>query len=258
MFRCRPGGRHRSARYSLAALVLSMVLLPALASALPDDREQPIHIAADKAVRDEKQGFTVYSGDVQMNQGSMHIQADKITIYHAEEEADKIVAEGRPAKMRQRPDLEKGPVHARARTIEYYQSEQIVHLQTDARIEQDGATVAGDSIDYFITQQLVKADSDQARAGNRVQVVIPPAAQQSLGLAPGGEPAAAEQATAPDKAEQAAAAAAEPAPDPQEPATAAPDTAALPAQPTTAAPDANQPEDAPETEENASVAADSQ
>lgn len=205
MSKCRPEGRSRSPRNHLAALSLLLLLVPGLASSLPDDRDQPIHIAADKAVRDEKQGFTVYSGDVQMNQGSMHIEADKLTIFHIEEEADKIVAEGSPAKLRQRPDLEKGPVHARANIIEYYKQAQKVHLKTDARIEQDGAIVAGDSIDYFIAEQLVKADSDQAREGNRVQVVIPPSAQQNLGIAPQENPAQAQQpeADAPATAEQA-------------------------------------------------------
>lgn len=172
------------------AVLLSLALLyPALVRALPNDQEQPIHISADKAVRDEKQGFTVYTGDVQMNQGSMYIEADELTIYHINEEADKIVAVGKPAKMRQRPDAEKGPVHARASRIEYFRDEERVHLQTDARIEQDGSIVAGDSIDYFIADQLVKADSDEAREGNRVQVVIPPSVQQDIGISIPTKPA---------------------------------------------------------------------
>jgi lipopolysaccharide export system protein LptA len=171
--------------FALAAL---LILGATGGQALPDDRSQPIHISADKALRDEKQGVTIYSGNVQMNQGSMHIEADTLTIYHIEAEADKIVAKGRPAKMRQRPDLEKGPVHARALVIEYYQREEKVHLQDEARIEQDGAIVTGDSIDYFIAQELVKADSDGAREGNRVQVVIPPSVQQDLNLAPDTPP----------------------------------------------------------------------
>jgi len=126
----------------------------------------------------------VYSGNVQMNQGSMHIEADTLTIYHIEAEADKIVAEGTPAKMRQRPDMEKGPVHARALVIEYYQREEKVHLRTQARVEQDGAIVAGDSIDYFIAEELVKADSSGAEEGNRVQVVIPPSASQEANVPP--------------------------------------------------------------------------
>jgi lipopolysaccharide export system protein LptA len=181
----------RTPRYfvHLLAGLLSISLASNWCLALPDDREQPIHISADKALRDEKQGVTIYSGNVQMNQGSMHIEADRLTIYHIEAEADKIVARGRPAKMRQRPDLKKGPVHARALLIEYFQREQKVHLQDEARIEQDGAIVTGDSIDYFIAQELVKADSDGAGEGNRVQVVIPPSVQQDMNLAPRKAPA---------------------------------------------------------------------
>ena len=81
--------------------------------------------------------------------------------------------------------------------IEYYQREQKVHLREEARIEQDGAIVTGDSIDYFIAQELVKADSDDAREGNRVQVVIPPSMQQDLNLAPENQAPAAD----PDEAE---------------------------------------------------------
>jgi len=158
-------------------LLLLLILTTGLVQALPDDRDQPIHISADKALRDEKQGFTVYSGNVQMAQGSMRLEADKLTIYHVIDEVDKVVAEGRPAKMQQQPELDKGVVYAHASVIEFFKSEDRVHLQTNARIEQDGAVVSGDSIDYLITEQLVKADSDQTVEGNRVNVVIPPSSQ---------------------------------------------------------------------------------
>jgi lipopolysaccharide export system protein LptA len=159
------------------ALLLLLIFMTSLVQALPDDRDQPIHISADKALRDEKQGFTIYSGNVQMEQGSMRLEADKLTIYHATDEVDKIVAEGRPAKMQQQPELDKAVIHAHAGVIEFFRNEDRVHLQTNARIEQDGAVVSGDSIDYFIEEQLVKADSDLAVEGNRVNVVIPPNVQ---------------------------------------------------------------------------------
>jgi len=155
----------------LLALLFSTI--SATSVALPDDREQPIRITADQALRDEKQGFTEYTGNVRMDQGSMHIEADKITIYHVNEDADKIVAEGAPAHMQQRPEIDKGLMHARANIIEYYKAEDRVHLRDNAQVEQDGSTVAGDTIDYFITEQLVRADSNQAETSSRVEVVIP-------------------------------------------------------------------------------------
>jgi lipopolysaccharide export system protein LptA len=177
MFKRRPEGRTRRLASWLqpvfAVSVLSC-LIPAGAVALPDDRDQPIHITADTAIRDEKQGFTVYRGNVHMIQGSLDIVADTLTIYHENAQADKIVAEGKPAKMQQQPAVDEPLVKARAEIIEYYKIEDKVHLKINAHITQDGSSVTGDSIDYFITEQLVKADSQQAPDGKRVQVVIEP------------------------------------------------------------------------------------
>jgi len=178
MFNHCPEGRARRclkwwAPISIVTLVAC--LLPAgIASALPDDRDQPIHITADTAIRDEKQGFTVYSGNVHMIQGSLDIVADTITIFHETAQADKIVAEGKPAKMQQKPAVDEPLVRARAEIIEYFKIEDRVHLKINAHITQDGASVTGDSIDYYIADQLVKAASEEAPDGQRVQVVIPP------------------------------------------------------------------------------------
>jgi lipopolysaccharide export system protein LptA len=177
MLEPRPEGRIRRCESWLRAVCIATVLsclFPAGVLALPDDRDQPIHITADTAIRDEKQGFTVYSGNVHMIQGSLDIVADTLTIYHEKAQADKIVAEGKPAKMQQRPAVDEPLVKARAEIIEYYKIEDKVHLKINAHITQDGSSVTGDSIDYFITEQLVKADSQQAPDGKRVQVVIEP------------------------------------------------------------------------------------
>ena len=161
-----------------AILAAAILATAAPGHTLPEDRDQPIHITADRALRDEKNGVTVYSGNVQMRQGSMEVEADELTIYHTTAEADKIVAVGTPARMRQQPEPDEGLVHAEAGVISYFRNEDRVHLQTDASIEQDGAIVTGDSIDYLILEQLVKAESDQSLEGNKVVVVIPPSMQQ--------------------------------------------------------------------------------
>jgi lipopolysaccharide export system protein LptA len=156
-----------------SAAALFLLFTAGMSAALPEDRDQPIHITADQALRDEKQGFTLYEGNVKMSQGSLQIEADELTIYHVAEGPEKIVARGHPARLQQIPDPAKGPVQAHAEIIEYFKNEDRVLLTTDARIEQDGSIVAGDSIDYFISEQRVRANSDQAREDSRVQVVIP-------------------------------------------------------------------------------------
>ena len=158
-------------------LVLLASLQTVVTHALPDDGDQPIRLTADKALRDEKNGVTIYTGNVEMKQGSLELEADQLTIYHTSDDASEIVAKGNPAKMRQLPELGKGLVHAHANIIKYFKDEDRVHLQTNAHIEQDGSVVDGDSIDYLMKKQLITAQSDQSRTGNKVVVVIPPSVQ---------------------------------------------------------------------------------
>lgn len=175
-------------RWPCLLVLLILCLSPPALEALPDDRDQPIHITADRAVRDEVQGVTIYSGNVHLVQGSMELDADTLTIYHNIDVADEIIAEGNPAKMRQQPELDKGIVHAHASVITYYKSEDRVHLQTQARIEQEGSVVEGDAIDYFIERQVITAESDQTRDDNKVVVVIPPSMHRQSGEEAPDEP----------------------------------------------------------------------
>ncbi|MGI9289376.1 MAG: lipopolysaccharide transport periplasmic protein LptA [Pseudomonadales bacterium] len=139
--------------------------------ALPQDELQPINIKADSSERDEKKGVTTFTGSVTIDQGSLHIDADKVVIYGIDE-ISKIVATGKPAKLRQQPEADKQVVHAHGNTVEYLLGEERVHLIDNAFVEQEGSTVRGDRIDYDIVKQLVKANSKSANG--RVQMIIPP------------------------------------------------------------------------------------
>ena len=164
----------RRAGNAPAALLAGLIAcLPASAAALPDDRMQAIEIAADRALRDDRAGFTEYSGDVVLTQGSLHIEADKLTIFHDREAADRIVAEGSPARLRQQPAIDEPLVRASARRIVYFKSVERVLLSEAAQIEQDGAVVSGDSIEYLMAEQRVRADARGEDGEDRVQVFIP-------------------------------------------------------------------------------------
>ncbi len=176
-------------------LAAALLLIAGGALALPEDRQEPIRISADKAVRDEKNGFTVYQGNVQMQQGTLRIDAAKVTVFHQDKEADRIMAEGRPAHLREQPQADKGLMHARAEVIEYFKAEERVLLQHNASVEQDGSRVAGDSIEYFIGQQLIRADSGASDNG-RVEVLIPASAL------PNNQPAADESPAADSSAQE--------------------------------------------------------
>lgn len=158
---------------ALALLALSLAAAPL--KALPEDRLQAIEISAERALRDEKAGYTVYTGAVILQQGSLHIEADKLTVFHDREAASRIVAVGKPARLRQQPEPDKGFVTASAGRIVYEASREHVLLRQSASIEQEGAVVSGESIDYFLAEQRVRADADAQDGNARVQVVIPAA-----------------------------------------------------------------------------------
>jgi len=159
-----------------AGLLLVAATVPRPLSALPDDREQPIYIQSDRAERDERKGTTVYTGDVEIDQGSLHISAERVTVHDADEQVQNILATGSPAKMRQKPAQDEEPVYARAKTITYDVSREVLTLEDEASVTQPGGTlVTGARIDYFVREGRVKATGGNSSAGEtRVNVVIQP------------------------------------------------------------------------------------
>ncbi|MEH6551416.1 MAG: lipopolysaccharide transport periplasmic protein LptA [Pseudomonadales bacterium] len=150
-------------------------LLCCTAQALPEDRNQPIVLEADRAERNEKSNMMIYEGNVELRQGSLLITADSLEIKSLDGKVSFIEAKGSPAYLNQVPAIDKPPIKAWARTIVYRVDTEVLQLQTEARVEQDGAIVESDIIDYFIKQELVKASGSTKNDGNsRVRVTIPP------------------------------------------------------------------------------------
>ena len=142
---------------------------------LESDRDQPIQITADSAIRDEIAGETRYEGNVVLTQGSLIITADRLSISHRANDAERIVATGRPATLVQQPSQDQEPVDASANRIEYVLSQDLVRLLHDARVAQSGSTLSGERIDYLLRQRSVRAAGTKGDASKgRVQVVIPP------------------------------------------------------------------------------------
>ena len=159
----------------LVGWIFALLLAANATWALDSDREQPIQIIADVAVRDEVAGETRYEGNVVLTQGSLQITADKLSIQHTESGADRIVATGSPATLIQQPTPDQTPVDASAQRIEYIRSEDLVRLLENARIAQNGSTLSGNQIDYLVSQRSVRAKGTPGASGEgRVEVVIPP------------------------------------------------------------------------------------
>jgi lipopolysaccharide export system protein LptA len=216
MFRASP--RHRPGPLLAALLIPTLLLATIDTSALPEDRLQAIEITAERAERNEREGYTVYSGAVILTQGSLRIDADRLTIFHDRVAADRIVAVGEPARLRQQPAIDKPPVRASARRIVWEKSRELVMLRESASIEQDGAVVTGESIQYFMAEERVRADATADDESSRVQVFIPAAVIEAAQDDGATEPTApAEDAPAADTEETAPATPAGKKPDGQPP-----------------------------------------
>ena len=153
---------------------LLLFVIPAVALALPGDRDKPIQIDADAAERSEKTGVTSYIGSVELTQGSLNILADRIDIYTINAEVDHAIATGQRAYFTQQQSIDKEPIKAWALTIKYSLNDEIINLLGDARIEQNGSIVSSPEIDYYTDQELVKAKGDTQGGKDRVHVTLPP------------------------------------------------------------------------------------
>lgn len=174
LIKSRQNSSHFDARRLLAISLITALQLPiSSALALPDDRAQAINIESDRASRNDKTGLTVYEGSVELNQGSIKIHADKITVHSTKNQVSRIVCTGEPAHYQQQPEPDSALVIARANTIEYHLDRDTITLRKNASLDQKGAILKGEIINYDLKKELIEARGDEQGSG-RIQMVIPP------------------------------------------------------------------------------------
>lgn len=152
---------------------LSLLLLSShYAIALPNDREQAISLSADNASFNEKTGVAVYTGNVDIKQGSLHIKAEQITaITDKDGKILTVIAIGKPAYMQQQPSPEKGIATAQAEEITYQARNGLIVLKRNAQLAQDGSSFKSLEIMYSMDKGEIEA---KGNSQNRVQLVFPP------------------------------------------------------------------------------------
>ena len=181
--------------------LLSALLCAGTALALPADRQATITVEADRATINEKTGITEYQGAVIIQQGSLLIEAEQVTIYATDGQAHKIICIGKPAHYQQRPNAKDGLVNAYANTIEYYLDSDVITLIKNASLEQQGSTLKGDHINYDLKAELVVAKGS-ANSQQRVHMVIPasPVSETPVTSPGGPEAQVTNQAASPEVA----------------------------------------------------------
>ncbi len=174
-----------------AHLVRHLVAFSLLASlhasnlfALPSDKNETIRGSADKLTVDQKNGIATYTGSVIIQQGTLVISADSIVIHtNTDNDVEKMVAQGNPARFQQQPEKDQGLVTAAAKQITYTPHNQRLLLIEDASVEQNGAVMSGPRIDYDLVKEVMKAAGNSSTDGNaqRIEIVIPPKGAKDQG-----------------------------------------------------------------------------
>ncbi len=172
----------------VSALIVGTILVcagsavfPLAAMALPEDADQPIHIRADNAEIDQDQGLVIYRGAVRVDQGTLRVTADEMTVEYVEQKVVRITATGSPAHYQQQIEVGKEQVKAHSSTIVYHTQDERLDLHGNAFLTQEGNEITGDLIKYDIVAGKVDA---KAESDSPVRMILQPAAR--TGAAPNG------------------------------------------------------------------------
>ncbi len=172
-----------SSRSALTLLVVGTTLLSSSAVfALASDRQKPISLEAERATFNEKTGVTTYTGNVVIQQGTLKLEADAIVAnLNSNNQIKTVTANGSPAKFQQQMDSNKGLARGEGKRINYNAETGIISLSGNAFLSQNGATFRGENLKYSMSKGDIQADGGSTgQKKGRIQIVIPPSAQQSL------------------------------------------------------------------------------
>lgn len=159
-------------------MVFVLLSLPITILAETKPPAEPINIEADNAKIIEKEGKSVYSGNVILVQGNTRVTADKLTVFSDKGKLSRITAEGKPVTYKQSNQPEAADITAEADTVDYFAMEKRIVLLNNAKLTQGRTVFSGNRIEYNANSKVVTAK--QAESGKqRVQVIIHPEKKSS-------------------------------------------------------------------------------
>lgn len=168
----------------LLFIAFTSPLIFSQAYALSTDSSQPIEIHADQFNGDEVKQTAIYSGNVVVDQGSIHLTGSKLTLVVTPKGYRHITLDGSLATFKQKRD-NKDPkidewVHARAKQIIYDEETDRVTLagQAELRRTENGVQkdmTSGDTITYDMRNALSEVSGGVVNGTRqRVTTIIAP------------------------------------------------------------------------------------
>jgi lipopolysaccharide export system protein LptA len=134
------------------------------ALALPNDSEQPMKIVADSSLFNYKTGVDTYEGNVKVDQGTMHLLADKlVTEKNEHHKMVSAIAYGiiHLAELTTLPSKDAEALHAKSHIIKFYPSTSVLILEKNVVVTQDQNSFHGEHIIYNMKEQMVAAPASK-------------------------------------------------------------------------------------------------
>lgn len=127
--------------------------------------------------------MTVYEGHVTLTQGSLHIEANKITAFTLAHGIRQIDAYGTPVRFRELPVRGQPEIIGSALHLIYSAERHVLILKKHVSVHQGQDSFTGASMRYDLTTQQLEA-TGSAREGRIHTVITPKAAPSRNHLAP--------------------------------------------------------------------------
>ena len=162
---------------TLQLLLALSLCISITAHALPEDQDQPIYVSADQASMNEISGIAIYTGNVEIRQGTMTLQGSRVEMHRdAQGSINRIITTGAPAQFQQQASPNQPLTKAFGLRMDYSVPTQTVTITEQARVTQDADEFTGERIVYNMDKSVVDAFRSDNQDGQRVQMIIQPKA----------------------------------------------------------------------------------
>jgi lipopolysaccharide export system protein LptA len=165
-------------RIEVIACGLLLLLCSGSPRAENADRDKPIHLVSDRVLVDDVKQTSLFEGQVELNQGTLRIQADRIVLTQDKQGHKHCTATGNLANFRQRHEGTDEFMEGYGERIEYDTRAETVDFFVRARVKRELDDVQGDHIAYSTRTEIFQVDGDPKQASDpnkgRVHAVIQP------------------------------------------------------------------------------------
>jgi lipopolysaccharide transport protein LptA len=164
-------GHHLSQNTRCAGCLLLAVFLSiqtGLADILDLSSDDTVTITAQRAWEDDDGDITHFTGSFELHAPDWYVSADSAVVYGKLDDPDKLVVEGRPARIFILRDTEKSAgnsdpepnIEGVAFTIEYFRTTNTLKMRGAAILTREDNTLSSEIIEYDIDEDSYSASGE--------------------------------------------------------------------------------------------------